>query len=79
MPLGEAILYLKHSVKRRFGPDVTVRFLDITSRAAQGASWKDEGPLPLIIIDGDVVFKGDLSVRQIVQELNSRKNKGEKL
>lgn len=71
MPLGEAVIYLKRAVKRGFGPIHKVRFLDARSREAK-EHWKKEGPLPLVLIDGDIVFKGSFSVQQIVQELRRR-------
>ncbi|MCK9524472.1 MAG: hypothetical protein M0R49_00885 [Limnochordia bacterium] len=64
-------MYLKRAVKRGFGPGINVRLLDVTSRDAQD-SWKKERPLPLVIIDGDVVFRGSFSVQQIVKELYRR-------
>jgi disulfide oxidoreductase YuzD len=71
MPLGEAVIYLKRAVRRSFGPSHKVRFLDARSREAK-EHWKKEGPLPLVLIDGDIVFKGSFSAQQIVQELRRR-------
>ncbi|MDI9484007.1 MAG: hypothetical protein QM372_00855 [Bacillota bacterium] len=72
MPLGEAVVYLRRAVRRRVGPDVAVRMVNISRPGNQNAPWKDERPLPLVIIDGDVVFKGDFSIHKIVQEVADR-------
>ena len=71
MPLGEAVLYLKRAVKRSLGPNHKVRLLDVRSREAKD-HWKKEGSLPLVIIDGEIVFRGELSIPQVVKELSRR-------
>lgn len=76
MPLGEAVMYLRFAVRRRFGSEVEVRFADSTSSEALTSPWKDERPLPLVIIDGDLFSKGTLAAKAIVQELNRRQKKG---
>lgn len=73
MPLGEALLFLKRGIKRSFGSDVRVRLVDPQGLEGREYTWKDQRPLPLVIIDGDVVFKGDVPVRQIVEEVARRK------
>lgn len=72
MPLGEAVMYLKHAVKRGLGPRFKVRFIDVTSREAAGCHWRTERPLPLVIINDEVVFRGSFSPQMIVQELRRR-------
>lgn len=74
MPLGEAVLYLKHAIKRVFGPNARVRLVDPIGPEGRGFHWTNEKPLPLVILDGEVVFKGDFSIRQIVQEVARRNN-----
>lgn len=60
MPLAEAVVYLRRTVRRHFGTEVTVCFVE-----PQG----EEGPFPVVTIDGKVFTKGTLSYRAIVQEL----------
>ncbi|HHT68771.1 MAG TPA: hypothetical protein GXZ85_05855 [Firmicutes bacterium] len=72
MLLGEAVLYLKRAVKKIFGPEVTVRLVNSRSPDVQGKPWKGENPQPLVIIDDEVVFKGDFSVKKIVEEARRR-------
>lgn len=74
MPLGEAMVYLKRAVKRRFGTDVAVRFVDVESEEAEKNGWKTLGPLPLVIVDGKVFSKGTMSYYQITQKLYSLRN-----
>lgn len=69
MPLGEAIVYLKRAVKRRFGNEVTVRFVDVESREAKESGWSKETVLPVILIAGEVFLKGTLSFQKIVQRI----------
>ena len=73
MPLGEAILYLKHAVRRSLGPEYKVRLVDVASREAVGRHWRTERPLPLVIINDEVIFKGSFSPQKIVHELRRRK------
>lgn len=75
MPLGEAVVYLRRAVKRRCGTDITVRIVDVDSSEARSSSWREEGPLPLVIIDGRVFSKGTFSFYKITQELVRLKNK----
>ena len=63
---------MRRAVKRSVDPDIKVQLVNIARGGAQSASWKDERPLPLVIIDGDVVYRGDFSVREIVQEIARR-------
>lgn len=62
MPLGEAVVYLKRAVRRRFGQDVTVRLVESTT---------EPGPFPVIIINGKVFSRGTLSYQAIIQELRN--------
>lgn len=63
---------MRRAVKRSVDPDIKVQLVNIARGEAQSAPWKDERPLPLVIIDGDVVYRGDFSVREIVQEIARR-------
>ncbi len=75
MPLGEAVLYLKHGIKRHFGSDVSVRLVDPLRPEGRGSHWQNERPWPLVVIDGELVAKGTVSVKQIVQEVTERKKR----
>ena len=63
-------------VRRRFGPDFEVRFVDARSREAEESSWGSERPYPLVIIDGTVFSKGEFSFKAVLRALKDRQ--GEK-
>lgn len=69
MPLGEAVVYLRRGVKRRFGSNVTVRLVKEDSLEARRSTWGGERPLPIVVIDGKVFSKGSFSLKAIIQEL----------
>jgi disulfide oxidoreductase YuzD len=66
-------MYLKHAVKRGLGPSYRVRFMDVNSREALDRPWRTERPLPLVILDDEVICKGSLSPKTIVQEVRRRR------
>ncbi|HBN97394.1 MAG TPA: hypothetical protein DDZ66_13970 [Firmicutes bacterium] len=67
-------MYLKHAVKRGLGPEYKVRFLEVTSREALGRHWRTERPLPLVIVDDEVIFRGSFSPQKIIQEVRRNKS-----
>jgi hypothetical protein len=71
--LGEAVVYLKRAVRRRFGSEVTVRLVSPESSEAKQGGWVQDGLLPVVVIDGLVFCRGRLSLKEIVRKLKELK------
>ena len=67
MPLGEAVVYLKRAVRRHFGSEVMVRFVE---------PGQEGGPFPVISIDGKVFSRGSMSYKAIIQEVRNLRSLG---
>jgi len=74
VPLDEAMIYLRRMVRRRFGSKVVVTFYNENNYLRTGKWWENERPLPLIIIDGKVVFRGTMPLGDIIRELEELEN-----
>lgn len=64
------MVYLKRAVKRRFGSAVHVRLVTLDSDEARRSNWRNEQPLPLVIINGTVFSKGVFSLKKITEQLS---------
>lgn len=71
MPLEEAVSYLARVVRRRVGGGIKIRFLAADSREGWSGPWRGERNLPLVIIGGEVCFRGFFPLNQIVGKLQS--------
>ncbi|HHT42281.1 MAG TPA: hypothetical protein GX014_02620 [Firmicutes bacterium] len=69
------MVYLKRAVRRRFGSTVTVRLVSPESTEARQHRWGQGTALPVIMIDGEVVCTGRLSLKEVVQELQKRRSR----
>ncbi|HHY10766.1 MAG TPA: hypothetical protein GX528_09435 [Firmicutes bacterium] len=64
---------LRHKVRRRFGSAVRVRLID----ADLNRGWRWERPLPLVLLAGKVILRGEISAKVVLKKIESLLAEGE--
>lgn len=69
------MVYLKRSVRRRFGSTVSVRLVSPDSKEARELKLSGVLPRPVILVDGEVFCWGRLSLKEVVGEVQRRRGR----
>ncbi|NLM41917.1 MAG: hypothetical protein GX199_06360 [Firmicutes bacterium] len=65
------MVYLKRSLRRRFGSSVSVRLVSPESLEARKNGWVRGNVLPVVIVNGEVFCRGRLSLKEVVQQVQA--------